>query len=341
MSFATTPDKEPANWQQCRNIIAYPHSWQYPAITEQQAYTQVCAEFPDLPTSTYIGFPWATVIDLLHSKQYERAEHYLNLLRNIPPDKAPTRVTVAQHVYLKRFPELFAMAGITDIFWAHATHDLPRLGRIRIHPFPLFPVRCLDVPDQADGTGKPFQERTYLYSFVGAYHPKHYLTKARQWIAQLPDTDDAVIVSRKEWFYEQMVYGKQIFGKPIEPAHQQRLADDALTYRTILQETIFSLCPSGSGPNSIRLWESLGFGCIPVIISDSLRLPGDEADWQDAAIFIQENKKAIRQLPDMLRERAHHQDLLQQQQERLGTLWEKYGHTSFIYDLLDFCKRSN
>jgi predicted transcriptional regulator len=37
-----------------------------------------------------------------------------------------------------------------------------------------------------------------------------------------------------------------------------------------MQETVFCLCPSGSGPNSIRLWEAIEFGCVPVILSDTL-----------------------------------------------------------------------
>ena len=39
-------------------------------------------------------------------------------------------------------------------------------------------------------------------------------------------------------------------------------------YIRVLEESIFCICPSGSGPNSIRLWEAVEFGCIPVIISD-------------------------------------------------------------------------
>ena len=32
-------------------------------------------------------------------------------------------------------------------------------------------------------------------------------------------------------------------------------------------------CQNGSGPNSIRLWESMACGAIPVILSDMLDLP--------------------------------------------------------------------
>lgn len=325
-------------WQQTRNIIAYPHGWQHPVITERHAYECVCSNLPDNSKVTYIGFPWATLIDLLETKQAQKADHYLQMLQQIPQDNARFRITVAQHVYVHRYAEIFKKAGITDLFWVHAIHDLGNLGNVRIHPFPHFPVRCLDIPDLADQPGKPLQERKYLYSFVGAYAPKFYLTKARHWIAKLPRTADCCILSRNEWHYQSIVFDNQIFGKPIDPQKQLQLEEDAESYRHILEESIFSLCPSGSGPNSIRLWESLGFGSIPVILSDSLKLPGNIQEWQDAAIFVPEDKKSIKLLPSKLRELAKQKDILDRYQRALRGLWRKYGHKSFIYDLLQFCK---
>ena len=324
-------------WQQTRNIIAYPHGWQHPVITEQHAYECVCGNLPDNSNVTYIGFPWATLIDLLLTKQEQKADHYLQMLQQIPQDTARCRITVAQHVYVHRFTEIFEKAGITDLFWVHATHDLANLGKVRIHPFPHFPVRCLDIPDLDDQPGKPLKERKYLYSFVGAYAP-FYLTKARHWIAKLPRTADSCILSRNEWYYQSIVFGDQIFGKPIDLQKQLQLEVDAESYRHILEDSIFSLCPSGSGPNSIRLWESLGFGNIPVILADSLKLPGNLQEWQDAAIFVPEDKKSIKLLPSKLRELAKRQDILDRYQSALRGLWRKYGHKSFIYDLLQFCK---
>jgi hypothetical protein len=327
------------DWQQTRNIIAYPHGWQYPVITEQHAYECVCSKLPDNSKVTYVGFPWATLIDLLETKQEEKAQAYLRILEKMPRVNAGSRITVAQHIYVKRYPEIFEKAGITDLFWVHATTDLPCLGAMQIHPFPHFPVRCLDIPHLAGQPGKPLKERKYLYSFVGAYAPKFYLTKARHWIAKLPPTIDSCILSRNEWYYQSIVFDKQLFGKAIGPQKQCQLDDDAAVYRYILEETVFSLCPSGSGPNSIRLWESLGFGSIPVILADSLKLPGGMHEWRDAAIFIPENKKSIKLLPARLRELASQQDVLDGYQRAVGRLWEKYGYKSFITDLLEFCRQ--
>lgn len=44
-------------------------------------------------------------------------------------------------------------------------------------------------------------------------------------------------------------------------------------YRRILSSSKFTLCPRGTGPGSIRFWEALASGSIPILISDSIKLP--------------------------------------------------------------------
>jgi hypothetical protein len=57
----------------------------------------------------------------------------------------------------------------------------------------------------------------------------------------------------------------------------------------MLIKSKFTLCPSGSGPNSIRFWEALACGSIPILLSDTLQLPYHEL-WDKAIVRIQENK---------------------------------------------------
>jgi hypothetical protein len=56
-------------------------------------------------------------------------------------------------------------------------------------------------------------------------------------------------------------------------------------WRTLL-DSVFSRCPSGSGPNSILLWESLGFRCIPVLLADTLQLSGEPGEWEEAIVRL-------------------------------------------------------
>ncbi len=74
----------------------------------------------------------------------------------------------------------------------------------------------------------------------------------------------------------------------------------ATAYASNLQRSVFALCPSGSGPNSIRLWEALCFGAIPVILADHLWLPGNAELWQQAALFVPETEEAVAALPGRL-----------------------------------------
>ncbi|NJD38930.1 MAG: DUF1698 domain-containing protein [Geobacter sp.] len=319
------------SWRQFRNIRSYPYNWQYPVITEQYAYLKVLELLPASPNVEYIAFPWATLIDCLVHKKNDKSDHLLDILRKCPPKTSARRITVSQHIFTFEYAYIFEMAGITDIFCPHATVDILDVNNICIHPFPLFPVQCLHNPNSE----KPIHERKYLYSFIGAYD-QYYLTKSRQWIANLPKTADAVVDVTREWHFHADVYEKQIFGMGTEPAKQYKLDTRADNYRTMLQDTVFSLCPSGSGPNSIRLWESLGFGCIPVVISDNLRLPGSLSDWHTAAVFVPETEKAITELPDLLCAKLTDKEFLQSYAKAGKRLWQKYGLDYFIHDVVEF-----
>lgn len=68
----------------------------------------------------------------------------------------------------------------------------------------------------------------------------------------------------------------------------------------MLSQSIFSMCPSGSGPNTIRFLESHGAGSIPVLISDRLTLPGDASLWDDAIVRVPKTAQAVSSPPDFL-----------------------------------------
>ncbi len=102
------------------------------------------------------------------------------------------------------------------------------------------------------------------------------------------------------WHYESMVYGEQVGQRATPPETRAQLERDGDEFDAVLLDSVFSLCPSGSGPNSIRLWESLGFGCIPVLLSDTLRLPGTTEEWDEAIVRVPETPDAVAALPSRL-----------------------------------------
>jgi hypothetical protein len=59
-----------------------------------------------------------------------------------------------------------------------------------------------------------------------------------------------------------------------------------------MEETVYCLCPSGSGPNSIRLWEAIEFGCVPVLLSSKLELPQD-VETNTELVQLSESKRSL------------------------------------------------
>lgn len=243
-----------------------------------------------------------------------------------PPPARLIRATVCQHIRAERLLPWLQTLGITDLFWSHARTDQPVMEGIRVHAFPLYAVRALDRPaPPLSAPSRPAAQRRHLYSFIGAYAPEGYLTPSRQWIFDLPRRDDALVLRRDHWHYESTVYGEQVEGKPTSDAVRARLEQEGRAFDEILLESTFSLCPSGSGPNSIRLWESLGFGAIPVILADSLRLPGEPAAWDEAVVRVAETRDAVSSLPDRLAAIAADPGRLRRMQAAGRGLWLRYG----------------
>ena len=112
------------------------------------------------------------------------------------------------------------------------------------------------------------------------------------------DVKNNIVIERTgEWHFQKNVY--------VEQMHNRRLTDEEVDdlnkrkerYADILSKSRFSLCPSGSGPNSIRLWESLRAGAIPIILSDTLKLPFSDMMEKCVLRVPEENVFSI---PDIL-----------------------------------------
>lgn len=98
----------------------------------------------------------------------------------------------------------------------------------------------------------PVNERKYLYSFVGCFntHPlRSQLTVFHG--------DSSPILDTGIWHYQK--------------AQEQRGAFQE-SYINILCHTKFNLCPPGTGVSTIRLFEILAAGSVPVIFND-IKLP--------------------------------------------------------------------
>lgn len=60
-------------------------------------------------------------------------------------------------------------------------------------------------------------------------------------------------------------------------------------YIESINNSIFCLCPRGTGVSTIRLFESMSMGCIPVIISDNYQPPLiDFLNWDEFSVTVAE-----------------------------------------------------
>lgn len=285
--------------------------WQRPARTEEWVYDQLRKANVQSIFFQFLSFPWATLIDCKRRGKSDRVRKLEASAFKFGPRKTLIRATVCQHIWALDLLPMFQRLGVTDLFWPHAVEGQNIIDDIRIHPFPLFPVRAYEGLNYDE---KPTNEnhRNYLCNFVGAYDPDGYLTPVRKWIFELPDSEDLVIKRRERWHYEAEVYHRQIDGASLDVNSKANADSNALEYDQLLRSSIFTLCPSGSGPNSIRLWEAIAFGSIPVLLSDTLRLPGRIEEWDDVIVRVPETRAAVRSLPETLNRLAEDQALLSQ-----------------------------
>jgi len=286
------------NWISDGFNISYPYDWQRPAKTEEWTW-----EF--LNTSRYrsdfiefVSFPWATLIDLIARKQDFRANALLVELNKLPPKKKLIRVTVCQHINLKEIIHIFKKIKITDVFWPHKLEVEDFMDGIRLHPYVLYPYAYFERDKVLSSN---IFDSDYLISFIGAYDEGCYLSNVRERIFQFNQIKNFLIIRRKNWHFEVDVYQCQINNSSVDSntlLNQEIMVNE---YIDSLSKTAFILCPSGAGPNTIRYWEAIAFGRVPVLLSDTWDQPNinivsgglriSEASLEDFLHEMQAQKK--------------------------------------------------
>ena len=307
------------------NLVIFDVAWQHPAITELHAYRTLACDNNVPDGCVYLAFPWATLIDCMQTKNYQQAEYLQRGLEACAAliNREEYVVTVCQHILLVRYLRLLDVAFVDEVFWSHARRGATIPGYV-ISSFPLFPVQRANNADD---------ERDILFSFVGAKGNEWYMTNVRSLIIDLlGDEPDGYVGSRADWHYQEVVYEAQINKKKPLTEVQQRDAEEG-EFREVMARSVFSLCPSGSGPNSIRLWEAIWDGSIPVVLSDQWQPPGDQELWEAACVFVRESSESVKELPSLLRKLVSDPQKIEQKRSALNLLRMRYLDLSFAYDI--------
>jgi hypothetical protein len=129
-----------------------------------------------------------------------------------------------------------------------------------------------------------------LCSFVGAYDTWYPYDTREQLYQILKDNDKVYFKLKNSWFYHNTVYKKQIKKQALSEYEVSLEEVETCEYNTVLSDSVFSLCPEGTGPNTIRLWESMAIGSIPVLFENDWIRPNIEGyNWDDFSVTISTN----------------------------------------------------
>jgi hypothetical protein len=158
----------------------------------------------------------------------------------------------------------------------------------------------------------PQQNYQYIASFIGSIENDPVRAK----FLKLPR--ESFVVEDTSSYAVRMLYGG-------EKEERHRFWSH---YADVIASAPFALCPRGRGPGSVRLFEAMQMGRVPVIISDEWVYP-TRVDWQACSISVPE--KAVETIPEILRDfRSRATEMGQRARQE----WEKYYSPSVRFHWL-------
>lgn len=158
----------------------------------------------------------------------------------------------------------------------------------------------------------PTKEDAYLYSFVGSTNTH----SIRKKLAPLDHENGLFLDTSEERKDDEGLS---------ETEYQER-------YVNISSNSKFILCPRGFGPSTMRLFETMKMGRVPVIISDEW-VPPEGPDWTTFSVQIAEAD--VSKVPSVLRD-------LEDRSLEMGTKarkeWEKWFSKEVTFTrVVDWC----
>lgn len=280
----------------------FPHlQWQGPACTEglvaiKYLKNQVKNDAVSFAGSDLLfSYPWATVIDR------RCIENAINDFASWTADDINVQAgienrrihTVCQSIHWHRILPYAKAIGITDLHISHFTSTSWQLAvvfGIIVHSFPLIAACYFDtaslsivIPEV-----KPPSRRKWLMGFNGNHMP-HYRSNIRLLLQQQFEESRpqaSYFELKDKWFYNDFVYEFQVQSKIVPEETQCTISSGVAKFRAQLEDTVFSLCPEGAGPNTLRFWESLSAGAVPVIFEGDWIPPKCEININDIALIV-------------------------------------------------------
>jgi hypothetical protein len=240
--------------------------WQFPAITEKQSfYNHSNIHNYNSMDNLYVACSWANIIDTLQI-QFPKCDNFLDepscknyleeIFNNIEIPSDKNTHTVCQHINWHKLLGFWKKIGIKNIHLSHLNEKSYKFPLDGINLFPWHICAAnIENPNRNKGIKiKRYEEKQYLCSFIGA-HDIWYPSDIREQLYQLlKDNDEVYFKLKSSWFYNNIVYKKQIKKQTLSEYEVSLEEVETFEYNTVLSDSLFSLCPEGTGPNTIRLW---------------------------------------------------------------------------------------
>lgn len=210
----------------------------------------------------YIAVPWTQILNShwLDYPNKKPKDYYFRTLSKVKTEQK-NNFTVCQHDSYLALENYYKHLNITKVFTPLRDKTERQIPGVEFFPISFTCSFNFDTT----------QNRDILFSFVGtsASHPIRERMKARI-------NGEGVIYRDQYHVCTEMFFKDEVKKK------------EELEYQNILQRSKFSLCPRGSSCSSVRFWESIHAGSIPILISDNWLLP--DWDWNNTIIQIKEQE---------------------------------------------------
>ena len=108
-----------------------------------------------------------------------------------------------------------------------------------------------------------------------------------------------------------------------------------IDYIENMKDNIFTLAPRGGGNWSLRLYETMAYGRIPVLYDSNMLLPfDDKIDWKNTIIFGKNCEELEQQIIEWY---SKGEDFIKSKQIECRNIWEQYlSMEGFSNNLLDY-----
>jgi hypothetical protein len=206
----------------------------------------------------YIAVPWTQILNS-HWLRFPGNKGRDFYLRELSRYKVTTNnnFTVCQHDSYRLLIDYYKHLNITKVF--STSHD---------STFNIKDIDIIPISFAFDVNFSSTVKKDILVSFVGSAttHPLRQVMKDR--------------ITGDNFIYRDSYH--------IDSDINKEKSAEENEYKDILERSRYSLCPRGSVPSSVRFWESLSAGAIPIIISDNFTLP--QWDWDNTILRIPEHE---------------------------------------------------